>query len=113
MGALSELIDSEYGGRFTSTEVKLATNSASYRGVQNDPNCVATTIVNTGANDVYISPLDPASADAGIFLHANGGAVSLTARDDLTLAGREWYVVSPGGDSSLFVIRVIRYVEGK
>ena len=109
--ALIQIIDSEYGGGFKSVEATVDTSATSIRAVHNDPNSVETVIVNTGDEDIFVSPSTPASAASGIFLHANGGSIALTVREDLTLAGHEWYAVSPGGASSLFVLRVVRYQE--
>ncbi len=109
LSALEQIIESEYGGGFESQTLSFSTGTASLEVVPNNPNCVETVIVNTGAYDIFVSPVSPASAASGIFLHANGGSLALTVRDDLTLAGHEWYAVSPDGASSLFVVRVSRY----
>ena len=109
LSALAQIIESEYGGGFKSIESVVDTSATSIRAAMNDPNAVETVILNTGGEDIYVSPSTPAAAKSGIFLHANGGSVALTVRDDLTLAGHEWYAVSPGGASSLFVLRVVRY----
>lgn len=113
MGALSDLIEEEFGGAFDTAESNAATTATASRAVPNNPECLGTTIINLGANAVYLSPSSGVSATAGIMLAANGGSLTLNAREDLTLAGHEWYAVSPAGASTLFTIRILRYRAGK
>ncbi len=113
MGALSELISSEYGGTYDARGTVLPVYVAPSRVISNNPDCVSTTIVNLGANDVYLSPEPGVSSTSGVFLSAGGGSMSIDVRSDLVLAGHEWYGVSPGGDSTLFVMRVVQYSKGR
>ncbi len=113
MGALSDLIEQEFGGAYDTAETQVPTNGTGYRAIPHNPECVGTTIINLGANDVYLSPSSGVSSASGIFLSASGGSMSLTVRDDLVLAGHEWYAISPAGASALFVIRILRYRAGK
>lgn len=77
--------------------------------VDNNPEAVQLTIINLGAEDVYLRPANNPSTKAGILLLASGGSVSLNVRDDGMLPGRQWYGVSAAATSDMYFLRVARY----
>lgn len=105
MGAAADFVAQQYGGLVQETEATFATAAASALALKNDPDAVSLTFVNFGGFDIFIALAQNAPANSGIRLTANGGSVSLNARDDGTLPSREWYAASPGGASSLYSLR--------
>lgn len=108
VGAIYEFLAKEYGGAldpqlsFPSTGVVFASV------VGNDPDAMALLFVNNGAQPIFLTLRQSAAASTGVFLAANGGFLSLTARDDFILPALEWFAASPAGASSLFVLRMRR-----
>jgi hypothetical protein len=66
-------------------------------------------IVNTGANDIFVSINSNVSAANGIRLAANGGNITQNVRDDFTLPARRWYAIATGGASTAYVLELVRF----
>lgn len=69
----------------------------------NNPDRLSITVINLGANDVYIAFDQEVATDRGIFLQANGGAISLTVDEDMELVGYPIFGVTASGTSRIFV----------
>lgn len=106
MGATLDLVVKEYGGAVQEQESIVATGAALAEVVKNDANAVALTFVNFGAFAVFLTLRQDLAAGSGIQLTPSGGFLNLILRDDLTLPGRSWFANSPGGASSLYVLRL-------
>lgn len=105
-GAAMAWLAQEFGGLLSENESVPATGAATVSVIGNDPDSLAITFVNFGGFDIFLTLTAKPTASSGIKLVANGGAVSLVIRDDLTLVTREWFATSPGGASSLYVLRL-------
>jgi len=106
MGQATEILKREYGGLIQEREAEFVTGAGFQQALQNDPDAVAVTFVNFGAFDIFLALRQTAPASSGVRLVPNGGSVSLTLRDDLTLPAHEWFAASPGGASSLYSLRL-------
>jgi len=71
--------------------------------VHGNPDRLSITIVNLGANDVYIAFDREVATDRGILLTANGGFLSLIADEDMELVGYPIFGVTPAGTSRVYV----------
>ena len=105
--SLHELIEAQLG---VNVQVRLSTFAAgvtSQRALDNNPNRVALTITNLGANEVYLLPDFGVSATAGIRLNQNGGSVSLQWEYDLDVIAYNWYVITSVGTSIIQMIEAV------
>jgi len=98
-----------FGGDFEESDGVVNVGIASVRVVENDPEAISLTIVNTGADNVYIAPNNQVSSTFGIILNP-GGTVSLSVRDDATLPSREWWALGASAGQTLYYVRLRRYV---
>lgn len=98
-----------FGGDFQEQDGVVDVGVAPVLLVLNDPESVALTIQNTGADDIYIAPNNLVSATAGITLNP-GGSVSLTVRDDGMLPTREWWALGASAGQTVYYLRVRRYI---
>lgn len=108
-GAARNFLQAQFGGPVEEKETTVATSTTIARATQNDPECVQLLFVNIGANTIQLGLTQAMATAGGIILNANGGNVSMAVRDDGTLPSREWWVFSPAGDSTLYVLKVRRY----
>lgn len=106
MGAALDWLKKEYGYNILETESTPVTSAVPVEVIQNDPDAVSVTFINFGGQDIFLSLRQNAPASSGIRIVANGGSFSLNLRDDLTLPARSWYATSPGGASSLYILRL-------
>lgn len=109
VGAAQSFIEGEFGGPTTEKETTLATSATFKSSCANDPDRVGLVIINLGIQAVYLGLDATVSATKGIFLAASGGSVSMNVRDDFTLSTREWFVISPSGASSIYVLETRRF----
>lgn len=112
-GAAAQYIEKEYGGAYEEQDGTVSVATTATRIVGSNPDCLALTIINVGANAVYIRPYNNPSTSAGIVLQASGGSVSFTVRDDLTLPGRAWWGIADTAASDVFFVRVNRFSSFK
>lgn len=106
MGVALDWLKKEYGATILEVESNPATGAGSVEVLKNDPDAVAVTFINFGAFDIFLSLAQNSPANSGIRIAANGGSTSLSLRDDFTLPSRSWFAVSPGGASSLYILRL-------
>lgn len=107
--ALLRYLESEFGGRFFVRTTSYTLTATAQQVAANNYDRMALTLVNTGAEPVYVLPAAGVSATNGILLGASGGILSLAARSDLILVGYGWQGVSNSTGSNLTVIEVVRY----
>lgn len=112
-GAAREFIAQDLGGPTSEAESTVATGANAVSICGNDPDAVGLTIVNVGAQNVFIGLTQGVSATNGIFLGANGGLVTMSVKDDYTLPTREWFAVSPAGASTVYVLRQRRFTASR
>lgn len=108
-GIVAAYLQKQYGGQFTIAVSNPATGATSAQLVKNNPDRAAMTIINVGANSVYLQPLSQQSGSTGIILGAAGGVVTMDMINDLILPSVEWWGVSPAGASSLTIIELLRF----
>ena len=77
----------------------------------NNPDRVGFEIVNNGTTTCYVSYNNAVSANIGIPIVGNGGALSFKLRDDFTLISRQWNAISPSGSTNLTTFELIRIVR--
>lgn len=112
MGAALDFVIASWGGLVLEQETNPTISTTPSVVVPNNPDRVALVVLNIGAGTVFMSLSNTPSANAGIFLGANGGAVTMNVRDDGTLPSRQWSAVCPtGGPLVLEVIEYIRQVK--
>lgn len=108
MGRASQFIAATFGFQCESRETDVATTAAAAPVLINNPNRVSWTIFNLGGNIVYVSFSGTVpSATHGIEIAANGGFLSVNARDEGELPCRSLVGISPGGASSLYVVETV------
>jgi hypothetical protein len=109
VGAAQSYIEGQYGGPTDEQDTEMTLGVTPSRIVDNDPDALALTIINLGANTVYVMfDLNPTTT-RGIQLNASGGFVSFNVNDDQTLPTRQWYGVTASGTSDIFAIRTRRF----
>ena len=107
--ALERFLEEVYGGRFVVANTNLAVATTLTQVTGHNYERLGLTLINTGAKNIHVAPTQNVSSTTGIVLGANGGFLSLTARDDLVLVGYEWFAVSITAGSTVEVIEVIRF----
>ena len=66
--------------------------------------------VNVGTLQIFLAPQDgffPPSANFGIKIEPNGGAVSVLWEEDGEITAWEWRAAANGGNSLLFIVETI------
>lgn len=110
-GAALQFLELTYGGPVSEAQFTPVTGAALVTVVPNDPDALQLIWINTGAFAVFLHLRQDDAPTAGIQLGPNGGGTSMNVRDDGTLPAREWFANSPGGASSLYVLRIRRYTR--
>jgi len=72
-----------------------------------DPNRLSWTVINLGANNVYIHSTRDVSATQGILLTPNGGSVTMTWEYDFDLVGYEVWGISAGAGNAIYTIEIV------
>lgn len=108
--ALQAYIEKLVGGRFEVRDSAVIVNTTTKKVVDHNYERLALTIVNVSGATVYLAPTTTVTGSAGIALLGSGASLTLTARDDLVLVGREWYALAStlGG---IYILEVFRYGE--
>lgn len=76
--------------------------------VNNTPNRVQLVVINLHATaQVYIRPLQPASAANGIRLGPAGGFFKAIWTEDLALPAHEWHVLSDTAGATLYILEML------
>ncbi len=107
--ALTQLIEQEFEGKYQANKSIITLSTSSSQIVPNNFERLGLTIVNTGAQDAFISLEPNATVESGIVLLAAGGHLSLIAREDLVLVGDYWTGITDTGTTTLYVIEIVRY----
>lgn len=109
--ALEAYLRERFGGRFTVETSTVSIGTSLTKAIGHDFERMGLTFINTGANDIHLTPDQSASTSVGILLGANGGFLSLTARDDLILVGWDWFAIATTTASNLLIFSVKRYSD--
>lgn len=103
-----DIIEKIYGVKTYEVDNPLATTvqQTATQLLPNDPGGLQITIVNLGANDLYLWTDPSVSATKGIQLQANGGSYEIDFTRFMTLPSREWWAIGSGGTTTVSVKRV-------
>ena len=109
MGRLSEYINKKFGIK-TVPRINPETNTVSTTVVKilkNNPDRIGFLIFNLGDYTLYLAPNNGVSANYGILISSGGGFLNMIADEDFELVGYNFYAVSPGGETKIFVMELI------
>lgn len=110
-GAAKLLAMRQFGGALNEDERNPVVGVVVEELLGGDPERVLVFILNLSANSVYVGLRETVSSTNGILLAASGGNVSFNAVDDGTLPTRQFFVVSAGADSQLYVLTLRRETQ--
>ncbi len=109
MGKLSEYIEKHFGIK-TIPRINPEADTVSTTVVKilkNNPDRIGFLIFNLGDYTVYIAPNNKVTANYGMSLASAGGFINMVAKEDFELVGYEFYAVSPGGSSKIWVMELV------
>lgn len=109
--ALEQFLQEQYGGRFVIQPTTVSIGTTLTKAIGHDYERMGLTFINTGANDIHLTPDQSASTSVGVLLGANGGFLSLTAKDDLILVGWDWFAVATTAATNLLIFSIKRYTD--
>ncbi len=110
--ALQAFIEKMVDGGFNATTTSVALAASVTRVLQGNFERMAATIINTSSVNITVAPTPLVTTTMGILLAANGGALALTARDDLALVGWDWWAIPASGTPSVITMEVVRiYID--
>jgi len=109
--ALEAYLRERFGGRFTVETSTVSIGTSLTKAIEHDFERMGLTFINIGTNDIHLTPSRDATSSVGVLLGANGGFLSLTARDDLILVGWDWFAVASSSPTDLLVFNVKRYAD--
>lgn len=109
MVSLHKLIDQRFGVRTRGVQNRANVQQTTTAGrvMRNDSSRLAATIINLGANPVFITPDGQPSTTRGIRVGPSGGAVTLIWDEDFNLVGLEWFGLTDAGTSDVYVLEVV------
>jgi hypothetical protein len=109
VGRLQDLIEARLGvsTEARSTAVGRTIGTSVEAILRNEPDRLAAIIVNLSTNGVWIAPDRAVSTTRGIRLSAAGGSHAMIWDEDFDLLGWEWFAVSDGAASEIFVLEVL------
>jgi len=105
--SLDQLVQSMFGVQVRAQNSSFSAGLAVLRMLQHNANRLSLTIFNLSVNSVYISPSPDVTASNGAYLASNGGFVTLQWDKDFQLVGSEWYCLSTGAGSALYILENI------
>ena len=109
--ALELFLQAEYFGDFTVSSYTPTIVAAPAVILQHSYERLSYVVVNVGNADLYLSIGPSPNAGTGIVLGANGGSMSVNAKEDLAIPGTELYGWCPVGATSCLIQAVERYKE--
>jgi len=72
-----------------------------------NPNRVGLIMINNGAVNITISPLNTVIVGNGIILVANGGGISFIWDEDFELLAGEFFARADGAAANIFIMEVV------
>jgi len=102
-----DIIDKMYGvTTYESTEPLNSTiQTTPTQIVSNDPGALQMTLINLGANDLYLWRDESVSATKGILIASNGGAYEINFTTHLRMPTFSWWAIAPAGATEIAVMR--------
>jgi hypothetical protein len=102
--------EQELGGPCTEVESDVAVLQSTLTSIcLGNGDRVGLVLMNVANNDAYISTNPLTTQPNGILISANGGAITLTVRDDFTLPARQWFAFAPAGLTQVHVLEIVRF----
>ncbi len=102
-----DIIEKMYGvSTYETTEAMNATiQTTPTQILANDPGALQMTLINLGANDLYLWRDESVSASKGILIASNGGAYEINFTTHLRMPTFSWWAVAPAGVTNVAVLR--------
>jgi len=107
--SLHTLLEKQYGVK-TSYRINPQTDSVAIlptKILSYNPTRLGWVFINDGAFPVYLSPVNDVSATKGILVSSGGGGVSFAWNEDFEMVSSEWYAISIGGVSAVYLHEVV------
>lgn len=104
--SLARYIEREFGVRTRSYENPVTSTVATTvtQILRNNPDRFSYTIINLDVNAVFIAFDKGVSLTRGILITANGGSLTLSAKEDGELVGYDVFAISDTAASEIFTI---------
>lgn len=105
----------DYGGVLLVEQGVVTVGVAVVEVAGGDPERVTMTLINLGTTDIFVSPEVIVSTTRGIRLGANGGGVTMDAKEDGILQTLQWFGISSVAGQTVFRLtqrRTIAVEEG-
>lgn len=106
----ADLITKLYGVNTTETDNPLAVSSIGttpVRLLDNDPGGLQITIINSGAQDMYMWTDPTVSTTKGILIQANGGSYEIDFTRFMRMPTREWWAVTATATTTAAIKRTV------
>lgn len=110
-GAAREFLAARFGGLFTELESVVVVTAAAQPLIPNRPDRLGLIAVNLSVNSIYGALTPNPSANNGILISPNGGALVLSVLEDFTLCSRQLSLIAPAGNSNLYVLELLREIR--
>lgn len=106
---LQEMLNREFGVKTTFRANPLVSSCAITltKLLSNNPNRLASVLVNLGANDIYIGFDVETSAAKGILLANSGGGINFKWDSEFNLLEAAMYGIAVGGASAIYVLEIV------
>ncbi len=110
MGLAHDLLVRKYnvGIRLESAPITQAITTTAKQVLKANPDRVALTLVNLGAQIAYLHIDNKVSSSLGLYLDKSGGAISMTLEVEGELVCSEWWVEGAGA-TNVYVIATEAY----
>jgi len=105
MGRLKELVEKRFGFPTRHIEYSYSISTTPTKVLNNNPDRLMYVLSNLGANVVYLGFTSEVSSTNGIYIDANGGALTLLAEEDGELVGQEAWVIG-AGSTNIYIVAV-------
>lgn len=109
-GAARLYLQQRFGGFFRESESVPVSAAVAASVVNGHPDRLGLLVVNLGVNTVTLGLDGTISANKGFEIAPGGGGVSFDVDEDFTLVTRQFFAVSPAGNSQLYVLEMIREI---
>lgn len=90
-------------------EALTAASTTAQKVLSNNPNRLAFTIMNLGAEVSYVGLTDGVSTTKGIRLDASGGFFSCVWDEDFQMTGWAWWIIATSGTPAVYALEVVEY----
>ena len=110
--SLQDFVEKFVGGNYFVRVSEVTVTTSPTRVLQGDMERMAATIINTGAEQISVSPLRTVTATNGVILGEGGGSLALQANEDLVLVGWDWWAVTSAATTTVVTMEVIRFNQG-